>query len=162
MSSKSGGRKKTAGDGLIADNRRGRYDYEIIDTVEAGLVLAGTEVKSLRAGKANITHAYISFEQGEAFLINADIPEYKMGNRNNHKPTQSRKLLLKKRELNRLAAAVQRDGITIIPLKLYFTDKGLVKMLVGQAKGRKKTDKRENEKRRDWQRDKARLIRERG
>ncbi len=160
MSSKSGGRKKSANDGLIAENRRGRYDYDIGDTLEAGLVLQGTEVKSLRLRKANITHAYVSIEKGEAFLMNADIPEYKMGNRHNHKPTQPRKLLLKKRELNKLAAAVQREGITIIPLKLYFSENGLIKILIGQAKGRKKSDKRENEKRRDWQRAKARLIRE--
>lgn len=145
----------------IADNRRARFDYEIGDTLEAGLVLQGTEVKSLRQGKANLTHAHIRVEKGEAFLVNADIPEYGSGNRLNHKPTRVRKLLLKKREINKMAAAVQRDGATLIPLKLYFTAGGLAKVLVGYAKGRKMADKRDNEKRRDWQRDKARLLRAR-
>ncbi len=162
MSSKSGGRKKTAGDTLIAENRRARFDYEVSETLEAGLVLQGTEVKSLRQGKANIAQSYVSVEGSEAFLINADIPEYVQANRNNHKPTQNRKLLLKRRELNKLAAAVQRDGVTIVPLKLYFADNGYIKLLIGMAKGRKKADKRDNEKRRDWARDKARLMRERG
>ncbi len=158
MSSKSD--KKSASK-PIADNRRARFDYDIGDTLEAGLVLQGTEVKSLRQGKANLTHAHIRVEKGEAFLVNADIPEYVSGNQLNHKPTRPRKLLLKKREINKMAAAVQRDGATLIPLKLYFTAGGLAKVLVGYAKGRKMADKRDNEKRRDWQRDKARLMRHR-
>lgn len=163
MSSKSGGRKKTAGEGgIIAENRRARYDYSIEDTIEAGLVLQGTEVKSLRQGKANLVHSHVRVEKGEAFLINADIPEYTGGNQFNHKPTQPRKLLLKQREIDKMMAAVQREGTTLIPLKMYFTDNGYAKLLVGYAKGRKKEDKRDNEKRRDWQRDKARLMKDKG
>lgn len=160
MSSKSGGRKKNAaGDGTIAENRRARRDFEITDTVEAGLVLMGTEVKSLRGGKANLAHAYANVQDGEAFLINADIPEYTQGNRFNHKATRQRKLLLHRREINKLMAAVQREGMTLVPLKLYFNDNGRVKLLVGLAKGRKKADRRDVEKKRDWARQKARLLR---
>mgnify|MGYP001145806036 FL=1 len=163
MSSKNGGRKKKDGtQGVIAENRRARRDYEVIDTLEAGLMLQGTEVKSLRVGKANLEHSYASFEKGEPFLLNADIPEYATGNRFNHKPTRPRKLLMHRREANRLMASVQRDGMTIVPLKLYFNDNGLAKLLVGLARGRKKADKREHEKTRDWARDKARLLRDRG
>ncbi|MDA8654445.1 SsrA-binding protein SmpB [Alphaproteobacteria bacterium] len=163
MSSKNGGRKKKDGtQGVIAENRRARRDYEVIDTLEAGLMLQGTEVKSLRVGKANLEHSYASFEKGEPFLLNADIPEYATGNRFNHKPTRPRKLLMHRREANRLMASVQRDGMTIVPLKLYFNDNGLAKLLVGLARGRKKADKREHEKTRDWDRDKARLLRDRG
>jgi SsrA-binding protein len=163
MSSKSGGRKKSArGDGVIAENRRARRDYEISTEIEAGLVLQGTEVKSLRAGKANLAHAYASFERGEAFVLNVDIPEYTAGNRFNHKATRPRKLLMHRREVNRLMAAVQRDGMTVVPLKLYFNPQGRAKLLLGLAKGRKKADRRDAEKKRDWARDKARLLRERG
>lgn len=163
MSSKNGGRKKKDdSQGVIAENRRARRDYEVIDTLEAGLMLQGTEVKSLRVGKANLEHSYASFEKGEPFLLNADIPEYATGNRFNHKPTRPRKLLMHRREANRLMASVQRDGMTIVPLKLYFNENGLAKLLVGLARGRKKADKREHEKTRDWARDKARLLRDRG
>jgi SsrA-binding protein len=159
MSSKHGGRKKNdAGDGTIAENRRARRDFEVVDTFEAGIILQGTEVKSLRLGQANLAHSYATVENGEGFLMNAEIPEYFGGNRNNHKPTQPRKLLMHRRELNKLMSAVQRDGMTIVPLKLYFNDKGLVKCLVGLARGRKKADRRENEKKRDWERQKARLL----
>ncbi len=161
MSSKSGGRKKNAaGDGTITENRRARRDFEVTETFEAGLVLQGTEVKSLRQGKADLAHSYATMQDDEAFLINADIPEYTQGNRHNHKATQPRKLLLHRRELNKLMAAVQRDGMTIVPLKLYFNDTGRVKLLLGLAKGRKKADRRENEKKRDWERQRARLLRE--
>lgn len=164
MSSKSGGRKKKPDgvSGVISENRRARYNYRIEDTLEAGLVLQGTEVKSLRQGKANLAHAHVRIERSEAHLVNADIPEYRAGNRLNHKATQPRKLLLHRREIDRLAAAVQRAGATVVPLKLYFNDAGMVKLLIGLATGRKKADKRENEKRRDWQRDKARLMRGKG
>ena len=163
MYSKNGGRKKKdSTQGVIAENRRARRDYEVIDTLEAGLMLQGTEVKSLRVGKANLEHSYASFEKGEPFLLNADIPEYATGNRFNHKPTRPRKLLMHRREANRLMASVQRDGMTIVPLKLYFNENGLAKLLVGLARGRKKADKREHEKTRDWARDKARLLRDRG
>ena len=161
MSSKSGGRKKSAaGDGTIAENRRARRDFEIADTMEAGLMLMGTEVKSLRQGTANLAHSYANVQDGEAFLINADIPEYTQGNRNNHKATRQRKLLLHRREINKLMAAVQRDGMTIVPLKLYFNEQGRAKLLLGLAKGRKKADRRENEKKRDWERQKARLMKD--
>lgn len=159
MSSKHGGRKKnSAGDGTITENRRARRDFEVVDTFEAGLVLQGTEVKSLRQGQANLAHSYASFENGQGFLVNADIPEYSAGNRHNHKPAQPRKLLMHRRELNRLMASVQRDGMTVVPLKLYFNEQGRVKLLIGLARGRKKADRRENEKKRDWQRQKARLM----
>ena len=147
--------------GLIAQNRRARHDYTIENTIETGLVLQGTEIKSLRRGKANLAHAYVRVDKGEAYLINADIPEYAGGNQFNHKPNRPRKLLLHRREINKLHAAVQREGATLIPLKLYFNQGGYAKLLVGTAKGRKKTDKREHEKARDWQRDKARLLRKR-
>jgi SsrA-binding protein len=161
MSSKSGGRKKnSAGDGTIAENRRARRDFEIADTIEAGLVLQGTEVKSLRNGKANLAHSYANVQDGEAFLINADIPEYTQGNRHNHKATRQRKMLLHRREINKMMAAVQRDGMTLVPLKLYFNDNGRAKILIGLAKGRKKADRRDVEKKRDWDRQKARLLRD--
>ncbi len=163
MSSKSGGRKKSAGvSGLIAENRRARRDYEVTDTLEAGLVLQGSEVKSLRQGKANLAHSYAAFQDGEIFLLNADIPEYSFANRQNHKATQPRKLLLHRREVNKMSAAIQRDGMTLVPLKLYFNETGRAKLLVGVARGRKKADKREVDKKRDWERSKARLLRDRG
>jgi SsrA-binding protein len=163
MSSKRGGAKKT-GDGgkLVAENRRARYDYEITETLEAGLVLVGTEVKSLREGRANIAESYVSPEDGEMWLINADIPEYRFGNRFNHEPRRRRKLLMHRREIERWTQAVQRQGMTIVPLKMYFNDKGIVKLLIGLARGKKKHDKRETEKQRDWQRQKARLMRQFG
>jgi SsrA-binding protein len=161
MSAKSGGRKKSgAGDGTITENRRARRDFEVTETFEAGLVLQGTEVKSLRLGKANLAHSFATVREGEGYLLNADIPEYVAGNRHNHKATQPRKLLLHKRELNKLMAAVQRDGMTIVPLKLYFNEHGRAKLLLGVARGRKKGDKRDVEKKRDWQRQKARLMKD--
>ncbi|HHN73326.1 MAG TPA: SsrA-binding protein SmpB [Thermopetrobacter sp.] len=164
MSSKSGGAKKSGEGGgrLVAENRRARYHYEIGETFEAGLVLLGTEVKSLREGRANIAESYVAPEGGELWLINADIPEYSFGNRFNHEPRRRRKLLMHRREIARLAQAVQRQGMTIVPLKMYFNDRGIVKLLIGLARGRKRHDKRENEKRRDWQRQKARLLRRSG
>jgi len=116
-------------------------------------------VKSLRQGKANLAHSFAIVRDGEAFLMNADIPEYSGGNRFNHKPTQPRKVLMHRREINKLMAAVQRDGMTLVPLKLYFHENGRVKLLVGLARGRKKADRRDVEKRRDWDRQKARLLR---
>jgi SsrA-binding protein len=161
MSARSGGRKKTSTEGgIIAENRRARRDYEVSDTFEAGLVLMGTEVKSLRNGKVNLAHSYASIQDGEAYLVNADIPEYSGGNRFNHKPTRQRKLLLHRRQVNRLMASIQRDGMTLVPLKLYFNENGRAKLLLGLARGRKKADKRDDEKKRDWQRSKARLMRE--
>jgi SsrA-binding protein len=147
---------------LIAENRRARYDYFLDDTVEAGLVLTGTEVKSLRQGRANIAESYAAVEGREIVLINADIPPYGQANRFNHEPRRPRKLLLSRRQIDRMIASVQREGRTIIPVKLYFNDKGLAKLEVALAKGKKVHDKRETEAARDWQRDKARLMREKG
>ena len=147
---------------LIAENRRARYDYFLDDAVEAGLVLTGTEVKSLRQGRANIAESYAAVEGREIMLINADIPPYGQANRFNHEPRRPRKLLLSRRQIDRMIGAVQREGRTIIPVKLYFNEKGLAKLEVALAKGKKVHDKRETEAARDWQRDKARLMRERG
>lgn len=146
--------------GLVADNRRARFDYEVLDTLEAGIILTGTEVKSLRNGKAQITESYVSPEGGELWLINANIPEYVQGNRFNHDEKRRRKLLVSRKDLARLARAVERSGNTIVPLKLYFNERGLAKLLIGLAKGRKNYDKREVQKDRDWARDKQRLLKQ--
>ena len=148
--------------GPIAENRRARYDYEIIDTLEAGIVLTGTEVKSLRTGKAQITEAYASPERGELWLINAHIPEYLQANRFNHEEKRPRKLLVKKKELARLSQDVERAGNTIVPMKLYFNEQGRAKLLIGVGKGKKSFDKRETERNRDWNRDKSRIMKEGG
>ena len=147
---------------LIAENRRARFDYFLDETVEAGLVLTGTEVKSLRNGRANIAESYASVEGREIVLINADIPPYAGGNRFNHEPRRPRKLLLHKKEVNKLIGAVQREGRTLIPTRLYWNDRGLAKLQIALAKGKKAHDKREATAERDWQRDKARLMREKG
>jgi len=147
---------------IVAENRRARFHFEILDDFEAGLVLTGTEVKSLRVGQANIAESYASFEDGEFWLINAYIPEYTQGNRFNHEPRRKRKLLMKTRELARLFNSVARDGMTIVPLRLYFNVRGRVKIALALARGKKLHDKRETEKKRDWNREKARLMRERG
>jgi SsrA-binding protein len=153
--------KKTEGGGkIIAENRRARYNYAIEDVTEAGLMLTGTEVKSLRTGKANIADSYASYEDGEMWLINSYIPEYLQANRFNHEPRRRRKLLLKGREIVRMSQAVARDGMTLVPLKLYFNDRGMAKLEIAVAKGKKVHDKRETEQKRDWQRQKARLLRE--
>ena len=148
---------------VIADNRRARFDYFLENNIEAGIMLTGTEVKSLRLGRANIAESYVSIENGnELALINADIPIYTQANRFNHEPRRIRKLLLHRREIDRLMVSVQREGLTIVPTKLFFNDKGLVKIEIALAKGKKVHDKRETEAKRDWQRDKARLMRDRG
>ena len=146
----------------VAENRKARFSYEVLDALEAGLVLTGTEVKSLRQGQANIQESYASVERGELWLINAHIPEYFAGNRFNHEPRRRRKLLVGRKELARLAQAVERDGMTIVPLKLYFNERGIAKLLLATAKGKKLHDKRETMKRRDWAREKARLLKEKG
>ncbi len=151
-------KKLKINNGLIADNRRARYDYEILDTLEAGIVLEGTEVKSLRTGKAQITESYASPEDGELWLINAFIPEYLQANRFNHQEKRRRKLLVSKKELSRLSQGVERGGNTIVPLKFYFNERGIAKVLLGLAKGKKNYDKREVEKKRDWGREKARIM----
>jgi SsrA-binding protein len=146
----------------IAENRRARFDYFIEETVEAGIMLVGTEVKSLRDGRANIAESYAAVEGREIVLINADIPPYGHANRFNHEPRRPRKLLLHRRQLDKLIGAVQREGRTIIPLRLYFNDKGRAKLELALAKGKKLHDKRETSAERDWQRDKARLLRDKG
>lgn len=144
--------------GPVAENRRARFDYEILDTLEAGVMLTGTEVKSLRQGKAQITESYASPERGELWLINAHIPEYLQANRFNHEEKRPRKLLVSKKQLARLRQDVERAGNTIVPLKLYFNEQGRAKLLIGVGKGKKSFDKRETQKNRDWNREKARLL----
>lgn len=146
--------------GTVADNRRARFDYEILDTMEAGIVLTGTEVKSLRTGKAQITEAYASPERGELWLINAHIPEYLQANRFNHEERRPRKLLVSRKQLARLSQEVERAGNTIVPLKLYFNERGMAKVLIGLGKGKKSFDKRETQKTRDWNREKQRLLKQ--
>lgn len=148
--------------GQVAENRRARFDYEIIDTLEAGIVLTGTEVKSLRSGHAQIAESYASPERGELWLINAHIPEYLQANRFNHEERRPRKLLVSKKQLAHLSQEVERAGNTIVPLKLYFNDHGKAKLLIGLGKGKKSYDKRETEKNRDWNREKSRIMKEGG
>ncbi len=146
---------------IVADNRRARYDFEIGEVFEAGLVLTGTEVKSLRTGKATIAESYASAEKGELFLINANIPEYVQANRFNHEPRRPRKLLMKARQIAKLSNGVDREGMAIVPLKVYFNERGMAKIEIALAKGKKNHDKRETEKLRDWNREKSRLMRDR-
>ncbi|MGE4373046.1 MAG: SsrA-binding protein SmpB [Xanthobacter sp.] len=147
---------------IAADNRRARFDFEIKEALEAGISLTGTEVKSLRTGKATIGESYAAQKGGEMWLFNAYIPEYLEANRFNHETRRARKLLLHKKEIAKLANAVERDGMTVVPLKIYFNDRGRAKVELALAKGRKSHDKREVLKERSWQRDKARLMRDRG
>jgi len=153
-------KKKDADDRkIVADNRKARHAYAIESTLETGLMLHGTEVKSLRTGKVTIGESYAQAKDGEIFLLNAHIPAYGMASRFNHEPRRPRKILVHKREARRLAMAVQREGMTLIPLRLYFNKKGIAKLELGVARGKKLHDKRQAEKARDWARDKARLIR---
>jgi len=145
----------------VAQNRRARRDYFIEEKMEAGLVLTGTEVKSLRAGHANIREAYAAEQGGEMWLHNAYIAEYAPG-RVNHAPRRARKLLLHGRQIDTLIGGVQKDGMTVVPLALYFNERGIAKLEIGLAKGKKQFDKREDEKKRDWNREKARLMRDKG
>ena len=147
---------------VVADNRRARFHYEIGEVYEAGLALTGTEVKSLRQGKATIAESYAAEQDGELWLYNAFIPEYLQANRFNHSPRRPRKLLLHAREINKLRGAVEREGMTIVPLKLYFNPRGRAKIELAVARGKKLHDKRETEKQRSWQRERARLLREKG
>ena len=147
---------------IVAENRKARYSYAIESVFEAGIMLTGSEVKSLRTGHATIAESYAQAKDGEVLLINANFPEYTQANRFGHEPKRIRKLLLHRAEINKLSIAVQREGLTLIPLKLYFTPKGIAKIEIGVAKGKKLHDKRESEKSRDWERDKARLLRARG
>jgi SsrA-binding protein len=148
---------------IAAQNRRARHDYFIESTVEAGIILVGTEVKSLRTGQASIAEAFAREMNGELFLINAHIPEYRQAHRLlQHEVKRPRKLLLHSREMGKLMGSIKREGITIVPLAVYFNPRGIAKVQLGLAKGKRKEDKRESDKARDWQRDKARLLRNRG
>lgn len=155
-------RKTQDGITVAADNRKARHNYFIESTLEAGVVLAGTEVKSLRDGHATIGESYAASKDGELFLMNANIPEYAHGNRENHEPKRPRKLLLHRRELAKLTQALTREGMTVVPLKLFFNEKGRAKVELGLAKGKKLHDKRDADRDRTWARDKARLMRARG
>lgn len=155
-------KKKNLPRKVVADNRRARFDYDIGETFEAGIALTGTEVKSLRNGKATVAESYAAAKAGEMWLYNAFIPEYLEANRFNHETRRPRKLLLHRRQISRLAHAVERDGMTVVPLKIYFNEQGRAKVEIALAKGRKTHDKREAVKERDWSRDKARLMREKG
>ncbi len=155
------GRLMRASDRYAAVNRRARHDYLIEDTLEAGLVLHGTEVKSLRQGGASIAEAYADEEKGELFLVNANIPEYRAATHFGHQPKRPRKLLLHKRQMNRLLGAIRREGVTLVPLSIYFNERGRAKVELGLAHGKRKADRRAAERDRDWQRSRARLLRSR-
>ncbi|MFP5330461.1 MAG: SsrA-binding protein SmpB [Alphaproteobacteria bacterium] len=144
---------------VVAENRRARFDYFVEDRFEAGIVLTGTEVKSLRHGEGSIAESYAAIEGEEVWLINSHIPEYSHGNRLNHQPRRQRKLLLGKRQIDRLHGAVTRQGLTLIPLSIYFNGKGLAKVELALARGKKAHDKRETIKERDWKREQQRLLR---
>ncbi len=147
---------------VVADNRKARFNYEITDTYEAGIALTGTEVKSLRTGKATIAESYAGPSGEEFFLFNANIPEYLQANRFNHEPKRPRRLLLHRNQINKLLGATQREGFTVIPLKIYFNERGMAKVQLGLGRGKKLHDKRETEKERSWNREKARLMRDKG
>jgi SsrA-binding protein len=144
---------------VVAENRRARYDYFIEDRFEAGIVLAGTEVKALRQGEGSIAESYAALEDEEVWLINSHIPEYSHGNRMNHEPRRKRKLLLAKREIGKLHGAVNRQGLTLVPLSIYFNGRGKAKVELALARGKKAHDKRETIKERDWKREQQRLLR---
>ena len=147
---------------VVAENRRARFDYAIEQVFEAGIALQGTEVKSLRFGEGTIAESYAEVKGNEVWLINSNIPEFSHGNRHNHEPRRPRKLLLNGREINKMHAGVMRQGMTLVPLSVYFNNRGRAKVELALAKGKKAHDKRESIKERDWKRDKARLMRDRG
>jgi SsrA-binding protein len=146
----------------VAENRRARFDYAVDEVFEAGIALKGTEVKSLRFGDGSIAESYAEVKDGEIWLVNSNIPEFSHGNRHNHEPKRPRKLLLTGREINKLHGAVARDGMTLVPLSVYFNSRGRAKVELALAKGRKAQDKREYIKERDWNREKARVMRDHG
>jgi SsrA-binding protein len=162
MAQKRGSDGRAGARKVIIENRRARFDYEILETFEAGIALEGPEVKSLRQGRGNLQDAYASVDRGELYLVNAYIPEYLEANRFNHETRRPRKLLLHRREIDRLAGGVLRDGLTIVPLRLFFNPRGRAKAEIALARGKKLHDKRETEKQRSWAREKSRLLRERG
>jgi SsrA-binding protein len=148
---------------FAAQNRRARFDFFIDDVLEAGIMLTGSEVKSLRGGRASVNEAYAGLKSGELYLFNAYIPEYLQAGRvDQHEPKRPRKLLVRRRELDKLAAGIKQKGVTLVPMSVYFNDRGIAKVEIGLATGKKKHDKRQNEKERSWQRDKARLMRDKG
>lgn len=155
MSTAKGGR-------AAAENRRARHEYSIEDTVEAGLILLGSEVKSLRAGQASLAEAWAGPKDGGIWLLNCHIPSYRQAGRMNHEDRRPRQLLVRKREQEKLLGAIKRDGMTLVPLKIYFNDRGIAKLLLGVGRGKKKHDKRQSDKERDWNRQKSRLLREKG
>ena len=148
---------------IVSDNRRARFDYEIGEVFEAGMMLTGTEVKSLRTGKATVAESYAAADRnGEMILYNANIPEYLQANRFNHVPKRPRILLLHRRQINKLLGAVEREGMTLVPLKLYFNEKGRAKVELALARGKKLYDKRDTETKRSWDRERGRLLRQKG
>ncbi len=147
---------------IVAENRKARFNYFIDETMEAGLALTGTEVKSLRLGKATIAESYADARGNEIWLINSNIPEYLQANRFNHTPKRPRKLLLHRRQINKLIGAVERDGMTLVPLKIFFNEKGRAKVELALARGKKLYDKRDTDKKRSWERDRSRLMRQKG
>jgi SsrA-binding protein len=151
-------KKEELGRTVVAQNRKARHNYFIEETMEAGLVLKGTEVKSLRGGRSSIAEAYVTEDGGEAWLINADIPEYASGNRFNHERKRPRKILLHKRQIGVLIGAIQREGRTVVPLEVYFNERGMAKIQIALATGKQAHDKRHSIKERDWQRQRARLL----
>lgn len=146
--------------GRIAENRKARYNYVIKEKIQTGIILTGTEVKSLRLGKASISESYASDTNGKLFLINSNIPMYEAANNFNHEPTRQRELLVSKKERNKLLGLIKKEGVTLVPLSLYFNNKGFAKLDIGIAKGKKKEDKRESIKLRDWNRQKSRIFKE--
>ena len=146
---------------FAAQNRKARHDFLIEDVFEAGMVLTGSEVKTLRLGRASINEAFAAEKDGEIYLYNAYFPEYEGANRFNHQPRRARKLLLKRREIGRLMGQTQRAGMTLVPLSIYFNERGRAKIEIGLARGKRKVDKRASEKERDWKREQARLLRHR-
>jgi SsrA-binding protein len=147
---------------IVADNRKARFNYAIGEVFEAGIVLTGSEVKSMRAGKTTIAESYADARDGELWLVNANIPEYLQAHRFNHTPKRPRKLLLHVNQINKLIGAVEREGMTVVPLKLYFNEKGRAKVEIALAKGKKNYDKRASDKKRTWERERSRLMREKG
>lgn len=147
---------------VVAENRRARYDYAIEEAFEAGIALTGTEVKSLRFGEGSIAESYAEVREGEVWLVNSNIPEFSHGNRFNHEPKRPRKLLLHNREIVRLFGAVARQGMTLVPLSIYFNSRGRAKVELALARGRKLHDKREHEKEKDWKKEQGRLLRQHG
>ena len=147
---------------IVAENRRARYEYFLEEFFEAGIALTGTEVKSLRFGEGSIAESYAEVKDGEVWLVNANVPEFSHGNRYNHEPKRPRKLLLREREITKMRVGVGREGMTLIPLSIYFNGRGRAKVELALAKGKKLHDKRETQKDRDWKRDQARIMRDRG